>query len=186
MQETVYSVSEAVKILEIKSHVLRYWEDEMKIPVQRNEMGHRYYTRYDIQVFLSINELKKKGYSLKEIGKLIPLFYYTSIKDKQEIKEPKTYKALKGKAKKKTNTQEENRIPVEFMEVVNRIVLERLREENSEEARYKRLDERIRNYQQTRRETAAAEDKNKTKKNSRKKKSFRNGNTRAYEKNPLQ
>ena len=35
MQETVYSVSEAVKILEIKLHVLRYWEDEMKIPVQR-------------------------------------------------------------------------------------------------------------------------------------------------------
>ena len=34
MQETVYSVSEAVKILEIKSHVLRYWEDEMKIPVR--------------------------------------------------------------------------------------------------------------------------------------------------------
>ena len=59
MQETVYSVSEAVKLLEIQSHVLRYWEEEMKLPIQRNEMGHRYYTRYDIQVFLSIKELKK-------------------------------------------------------------------------------------------------------------------------------
>ena len=47
MQETVYSVSEAVKLLEIQSHVLRYWEEEMKLPIQRNEMGHRYYTRYD-------------------------------------------------------------------------------------------------------------------------------------------
>ena len=101
MQETVYSVSEAVKILEIKSHVLRYWEDEMKIPVQRNEMGHRYYTRYDIQVFLSINELKKKGYSLKEIGKLIPLFYYNSTKDIQNNQEPKVHKVLKGKNKKR-------------------------------------------------------------------------------------
>ena len=103
MQETVYSVSEAVKILEIKSHVLRYWEDEMKIPVQRNEMGHRYYTRYDIQVFLSINELKKKGYSLKEIGKLIPLFYYNSTKDIQNDQEPKVHKVLKGKNKKRVS-----------------------------------------------------------------------------------
>ena len=84
MQETVYSVSEAVKLLEIQSHVLRYWEEEMKLPIQRNEMGHRYYTRYDIQVFLSIKELKKKGYSLREIGKLMPLFYHN--KQNRKIK----------------------------------------------------------------------------------------------------
>lgn len=172
MQETVYSVSEAVKILEIKSHVLRYWEDEMKIPVQRNEMGHRYYTRYDIQVFLSINELKKKGYSLKEIGKLIPLFYYNSTKDIQNDQEPKVHKVLKGKNKKRVSVPEESRIPVEFMEAISKIVLERMKEENSEEARYKRFDERIRNYQQSRREVAAAEEKGKAKKNSRKRKSF--------------
>ncbi len=38
---------------------------------------HRYYTRYDIQVILCIKELKKKGFSLKEIKKVIPLFYET-------------------------------------------------------------------------------------------------------------
>ena len=74
MQETIYSVSEAVGILELQSHVLRYWEEEMKLPIKRNELGHRYYTRWDIQVFLSIKELKKKGYSLKEIGKLADIF----------------------------------------------------------------------------------------------------------------
>lgn len=74
MQETIYSVSEAVGILELQSHVLRYWEEEMKLPIKRNELGHRYYTRWDIQVLLSIKELKKKGYSLKEIGKLAELF----------------------------------------------------------------------------------------------------------------
>ena len=46
----------------------------MKLPIKRNELGHRYYTRWDIQVLLSIKELKKKGYSLKEIGKLAELF----------------------------------------------------------------------------------------------------------------
>ena len=49
------------------------------------------------------------------------------------------------------------------MEIVSRIVQERLKEENSEEARYKRLDERIRNYQQSRREVAAAAEQKKTK-----------------------
>ncbi len=81
MQETIYSVSEAVGILELQSHVLRYWEEEMKLPIKRNELGHRYYTRWDIQVFLSIKELKKKGYSLKEIGKLADLFYEKQEKE---------------------------------------------------------------------------------------------------------
>lgn len=81
MQETIYSVSEAVGILELQSHVLRYWEEEMKLPIKRNELGHRYYTRWDIQVLLSIKELKKKGYSLKEIGKLAELFYQKQEKE---------------------------------------------------------------------------------------------------------
>ena len=46
MQDTTYSVSWAVKFLDVQSHVLRYWEEELKLPVGRNEMGHRYYTRY--------------------------------------------------------------------------------------------------------------------------------------------
>ena len=74
MEETIYSVSQAVKLLETQSHVLRYWEEELALPIKRNEMGHRYYTRWDIQVFLSIKELKKRGYSLKEIGELTPFF----------------------------------------------------------------------------------------------------------------
>lgn len=160
MQETVYSVSEAVKLLDIKSHVLRYWEEEMELPIQRNEMGHRYYTRYDIQAFLSIRELKKKGYSLKEIGKLMPFFYENKMKS--ESCEPKT--------KSKVYKAEPQRISREFMEIVSRMVKERLQEENSEEARYKKLDERIRNYQQSRREVAAAAEQKKTKRKKRGKK----------------
>ena len=54
MQKTIYSVSEAVRFLDIQSHVLRYWEEELRLPIGRNEMGHRYYTRWDIQIFMSI------------------------------------------------------------------------------------------------------------------------------------
>lgn len=120
MQETIYSVSEAVGILELQSHVLRYWEEEMKLPIKRNELGHRYYTRWDIQVFLSIKELKKKGYSLKEIGKLAELFY-----QKQE---------------------KESRISPEFMEIISKLVKAQLKEKKTGEDRYKKLDERIRNF----------------------------------------
>lgn len=138
MQETIYSVSEAVGILELQSHVLRYWEEEMKLPIKRNELGHRYYTRWDIQVLLSIKELKKKGYSLKEIGKLTELFY-----QKQE---------------------KESRISPEFMEIISKLVKAQLKEKKTGEDRYKKLDERIRNYQQSRREVAAALEKKNSKK----------------------
>lgn len=138
MQETIYSVSEAVGILELQSHVLRYWEEEMKLPIKRNELGHRYYTRWDIQVFLSIKELKKKGYSLKEIGKLAELFY-----QKQE---------------------KESRISPEFMGIISKLVKAQLKEKKTGEDRYKKLDERIRNYQQSRREVAAALEKKNYKK----------------------
>ena len=138
MQETISSVSEAVGILELQSHVLRYWEEEMKLPIKRNELGHRYYTRWDIQVFLSIKELKKKGYSLKEIGKLAELFY-----QKQE---------------------KESRISPEFMEIISKLVKAQLKEKKTGEDRYKKLDERIRNYQQSRREVAAALEKKNSKK----------------------
>ena len=50
MSETSYSVSETAKLLDVQSHVLRFWEEELHLPIDRNEMGHRYYTRYDIQV----------------------------------------------------------------------------------------------------------------------------------------
>ncbi len=138
MQETIYSVSEAVGILDLQSHVLRYWEEEMKLPIKRNELGHRYYTRWDIQVLLSIKELKKKGYSLKEIGKLAELFY-----QKQE---------------------KESRISPEFMEIISKLVKAQLKEKKTGEDRYKKLDERIRNYQQSRREVAAALEKKNSKK----------------------
>lgn len=138
MQETIYSVSEAVGILELQSHVLRYWEEEMKLPIKRNELGHRYYTRWDIQVLLSIKELKKKGYSLKEIGKLAEIFYQEQEK--------------------------ESRISPEFMEIISKLVKAQLKEKKTGEDRYKKLDERIRNYQQSRREVAAALEKKNSKK----------------------
>ena len=72
MGETGYLISEAAKQAGVESHVLRYWEEELKLPIARNEMGHRYYTKQDIQIFLTIKELKKRGFQLKMIRELVP------------------------------------------------------------------------------------------------------------------
>ena len=56
--ETRYTVRQAVEMTGVKSYVLRYWEEELELQIHRNELGHRYYTGYDIQLFLNIKELK--------------------------------------------------------------------------------------------------------------------------------
>lgn len=63
--ETRYTVRQAVEMTGVKSYVLRYWEEELELQIHRNELGHRYYTGYDIQLFLNIKELKKRGLRLR-------------------------------------------------------------------------------------------------------------------------
>ena len=58
MSEYHYQISEASRLLAVEAHVLRYWEEELELSVPRNEMGHRYYTKENINEFLKIKELK--------------------------------------------------------------------------------------------------------------------------------
>lgn len=67
MEKARYMISDAASIVEVESHVLRYWEDELDLEIPRNELGHRYYTQKNIQEFLRIKELKERGYQLKAI-----------------------------------------------------------------------------------------------------------------------
>lgn len=67
MAEVHYFISDASKQVDVESHVLRYWEDELGLEIPRNDMGHRYYTEYHIRLFRQIKELKEKGYQLKAI-----------------------------------------------------------------------------------------------------------------------
>ena len=79
MDQVRYMISDAAKLVEVESHVLRYWEEELELPIARNEMVHRYYTEDDIQLLKHIKKLKERGYQLKAIkmdisenGELIP------------------------------------------------------------------------------------------------------------------
>ncbi len=74
-----YSISDASKLLQVESHVLRYWEEELELSIPRNEHGHRYYRETDINTFLYIKELKDNGLSLQEIRqKLLDSGYSTT------------------------------------------------------------------------------------------------------------
>ena len=76
LEKVRYMISDAANLVDVESHVLRYWEDELGLLVPRNEMGHRYYTREHIQQFQKIKELKEKGVEIPEIrNKNIDIFH---------------------------------------------------------------------------------------------------------------
>lgn len=71
MKESILSISEAARQLHVETHVLRYWEDELDIPVPRNEMGHRLYGAHEMKLFHTVRELKQYGFQLRAIKWLL-------------------------------------------------------------------------------------------------------------------
>ena len=85
MGNTRFMISEAAKKVQVESHVLRYWEDELGIKIGRTEMGHRYYTEDDIQLFRCIKKLKNEGMLLRDLKPLIPELQATKMKMQENI-----------------------------------------------------------------------------------------------------
>ena len=102
-----YLISEAARQTGVEAHVLRFWEEELKLEIPRNEQGHRYYTEDHIQVFETIKNMKLQGFPLK------------SIKDSLEQK-AETVKATDEKqAESIQSAREEEKqisIPIPFAE----------------------------------------------------------------------
>ena len=80
MGEVRFMISEAAKQVDVESHVLRYWEEELGLKIGRTEMGHRYYTDDDIQLFRCIKKLKDEGMMLKDLKAVIPELKETRLK----------------------------------------------------------------------------------------------------------
>ena len=59
MDQEYYLIKEAATKVGVESHVLRYWEEELKMDIHRNAMGHRYYTEKDIEVLSKVKDLKE-------------------------------------------------------------------------------------------------------------------------------
>lgn len=182
--EKRYTVRQAVTMTGVKSYVLRYWEEELDLRIGRNELGHRYYTPFDIQLFLKINELKNRGLQLKAIRTLIPQearnthasdFAETDTEilegEALEIEDipvrvsEETEKKFMEKQETEGERGEDNKKILEFQEILERLIHEEMQRKKEGEYRCRSLDEAIRRQQQARREAAAACDGKKNKRN---------------------
>ena len=181
MYEPVYTISQASSLVGKKSYVLRYWEEELAIPIARNELGHRYYTGNDIQLFLNIKELQKRGLQLRAIKSLIPKLYYQEpgIQDSP-------VKLLPGETSTVSQNSQEGYIPFEnstpmtsldeykmqeFQSILENLIAQALEEQKAQnrESRIRSLDHAIRTHQESRRQAAAAKASKKTRKSKRRK-----------------
>ncbi len=85
MDEIRYMISEASKRIDVEAHVLRYWEEELELPIPRNEMGHRYYKEADIELLKTVKQLKEQGFQLKAVKMLLPNFNRLDSLDSQTM-----------------------------------------------------------------------------------------------------
>ena len=111
-----YIISDAAKMVDVEAHVLRYWEDELELPIARNEMGHRYYTEDNIRMFHHIKELKEQGYQLKAIKVLLP-----------EVEQGKTPPAIVQQPDPPVSDRME-----QFQNILGKVVAQALRENQLE------------------------------------------------------
>lgn len=71
MTKECYLIADVAKKVQVETHVLRYWEEELNLNIQRNEMGRRIYTNEDIERFINICKWKEQGLQLKAIRTLL-------------------------------------------------------------------------------------------------------------------
>ena len=181
MGEVHYMISEAAKRVNVETHVLRYWEEELSLSIGRTEMGHRYYTEDDIQLFCCIKELKEQGIQLKELKGLIPDMLRTRDKLKLQ-KEPKEDPTVSNSVSEEQLDMASNasleKIQLQIEEIFQHAMLENNKileesvsqsisqalikemnylfqaQDRQEEDRYKKLDHLIRQQQTYRKESA--------------------------------
>lgn len=83
--EKRYSISDTAKQLEVEAHVLRYWEVELGLHIERNAQGHRFYTAEDIVTLRHIKDLKEQGFQLKAIKLILPDIHNVCHMDTQKL-----------------------------------------------------------------------------------------------------
>lgn len=116
MGEVRYMISEAARKVQVESHVLRYWEEELGLEIGRTDMGHRYYTEDDIQLFHCIQKLKNEGMLLRDLKPMIPELTATRRRLNAARLEKEAQSAAKAAAKTDTvpsQSGKDSEIPVQ-------------------------------------------------------------------------
>lgn len=170
VEEHRYLISDAARMVAVEAHVLRYWEEELELPIGRTELGHRFYTRENIETFQKIKELKEKGLQLKAIKAILQ---GTQENPASADPDETSLLVMENNARKLQ----------QFRDLVGDIVEKVVKENNSElqkcmetsiakeadyllhmqekreEERFRRLDEAIRAHQKNKQYVAAAKEK---------------------------
>ncbi len=131
-------ISDACKQLNMEAHVLRYWEEELELPIMRNEQGYRCYTNAQLLMFQRIKILRDAGYQLKAIKLVVPrlslldedeFYYLVKLSDEMNRRAselPDTLPAILPMSAAQTELARKLRIE-EFEDMMNRILDEALR-----------------------------------------------------------
>ena len=165
-------ISDAAKQVKVESHVLRYWEEELHLPIKRNELGHRYYTKEDVERFKEIKSMKERGLQLKAIkmilkdGKLDVLPEETTEKEAAaaprmaiEIVDETVKKTVPSPVQETSLTGENREEKVKRLQwILQQMIREAVRENNQElcrelkesmvKERDRRLEQRSEEYYQ--------------------------------------
>lgn len=184
MSEIRYMISEASKLVDVEAHVLRYWEEELELPIPRNEMGHRYYTEENIRLLQNIRDLKEQGVQLKAIRSILPDLEKGDLQisglvarldqtaltppgePEEKMQQFQTIMSRLISEALEDNTEQLGReISVQVSDHVIKEMdyLLRMKEEREDE-RFRRLDETIRNSQRARKQLALFQKKEEKKK----------------------
>lgn len=138
--EKTYLISDAAKQVQVETHVLRYWEEELGLPIKRNKLGHRYYTGDDVEFFKEVKKMKDTGLQLKAIrmymkdGKIIP--ESVTVKETQIVpihselmQEPDTTEVL-SKSDLLEENREEKSLRLQFL--LKQFIKEAVQDSNQE------------------------------------------------------
>lgn len=71
MEEKTYSITKLADLLNISDHTLRKYENDFNLKIPRNDMGHRYYTEKEVELFKRILDWKEKGFNKTTINNLL-------------------------------------------------------------------------------------------------------------------
>jgi len=166
MEAKQYTISEAAKKLHVGSHVLRFWEEELHLNIPRNEMGHRVYSEKEMKQLEQIINMKKDGFSLKDIehklspkssGQVIP--YPVSESEISPNDKMIQFKTILSHIVSDAIRENSDSLTSDIADTVSVQVNKELdylfRE--TDEKRFRELDETIRSYQKARQEIAATQ-----------------------------
>lgn len=176
MEEQGYLISDAAKLVAVEPHVLRYWEEELGIPVARTQLGHRYYTREDIELFQKVKQLKGEGLQLRAIRVVVQRIRQTQEETKgapfseqpvtslaameQNARRLQLFRELVTSIVEKVVKDNNRELQTCIEEAVSRETEYLLQiQEQREEERFRRLDEAIREHQKNSRYVAASRER---------------------------